>query len=732
MGANTALIIGSDKDYCYVVKEFLESKGLITNLILDYNQGVDKLFNENPDITVLEIISAQKISSHVLGKIKNSDEIDLIYKFDEPDIEFIEQRKSVFLLEDTNQLNTLLAFLNSYFIVDQTLNKVTSTDKLAISDLSIYPLPIIISHIYANKLSGLLSINSNIKLKIYCEDGIPIYVEGGSLETALGRMLIKSGRIKDVKDYEKALDIASEKRQKLGEVLVSMELISSHELNDLLQRQVSEKLVRGFGLTNGTFSFDDNNSHLDNIIGYKTDYPHVIFEGLLNHFDINLIEELFIIGQKARKISLDKSINDNLDSLGLAPKYLKIAQQIITNTNTNSLIDDNKLDRNDTLTVLFFLYIMNLLKVATDPYSNIKKVFSSFNSSNNLNKSKDDESEEIDEIIDLEEEVPELVNNIENIDVKKDTEFIHETKDTLDNISKKELELEIESVAAVNESKVLPFKDQAKSNLSSDFESLSDTNSDLEGYNNIAEKELIQNFNLFHDDLEEKDYYELLGANRDSSPQEIKDLFYKLVKKYHPDIIAKIDSELREKADRVFSLITTAYQTLSDEEKKVIYDASDELKSLKSEAQILYKAENEYNEGLALLKQKKYIEAEKKFKNAQKINPEKAFYNTIISWTKFLNDKENEENIKECIGIIEDSIYKEPKNPDNYYYLGSIHKYMEDLRKAEINFSKAVEHDPDYIEAKRELRIIKNRKTERKNAKNLKTEKRFWSSLFKK
>jgi len=235
MGANTALIIGSDKDYCYVVKEFLESKGLITNLILDYNQGVDKLFNENPDITVLEIISAQKISSHVLGKIKNSDEIDLIDKFDEPDIEFNEQRKSVFLLEDTNQLNTLLAFLNSYFIVDQTLNKVTSTDKSAISDLSIYPLPIIISHIYANTLSGLLSINSNIKLKIYCEDGIPIYVEGGSLETALGRMLIKSGRIKDVKDYEKALDIASEKRQKLGEVLVSMELISSHELNDINQ-----------------------------------------------------------------------------------------------------------------------------------------------------------------------------------------------------------------------------------------------------------------------------------------------------------------------------------------------------------------------------------------------------------------------------------------------------------------------------------------------------------------
>lgn len=147
MGANTALIIGSDKDYCYVVKEFLESKGLITNLILDYNQGVDKLFNEKPDITVLEIISTQKISSHVLGKIKNSDEIDLIDKFDEPDIEFNEQRKSVFLLEDTNQLNTLLAFLNSYFIVDQTLNKVTSTDKSAISDLSIYPLPIIISHI---------------------------------------------------------------------------------------------------------------------------------------------------------------------------------------------------------------------------------------------------------------------------------------------------------------------------------------------------------------------------------------------------------------------------------------------------------------------------------------------------------------------------------------------------------------------------------------------------------
>ena len=70
------------------------------------------------------------------------------------------------------------------------------------------------------------------------------------------------------------------------------------------------------------------------------------------------------------------------------------------------------------------------------------------------------------------------------------------------------------------------------------------------------------------------------------------------------------------------------------------------------------------------------------------------------------------------------------KIPENYYYLGSVYKYTNELRKAEKYFEKAIELDPDFIEAKREVRLINTRKTNIKSDKKI--EKNFWSSLFKK
>ncbi|MGH7891419.1 MAG: tetratricopeptide repeat protein, partial [Thermodesulfobacteriota bacterium] len=62
--------------------------------------------------------------------------------------------------------------------------------------------------------------------------------------------------------------------------------------------------------------------------------------------------------------------------------------------------------------------------------------------------------------------------------------------------------------------------------------------------------------------------------------------------------------------------------------------------------------------------------------------------------------------------------------------LGSVYKHTNELRKAEKYFEKAIELDPDFIEAKREVRLINTRKTNIKNDKKI--EKNFWSSLFKK
>jgi len=60
-----------------------------------------------------------------------------------------------------------------------------------------------------------------------------------------------------------------------------------------------------------------------------------------------------------------------------------------------------------------------------------------------------------------------------------------------------------------------------------------------------------------------KDYYSILGVNRDASEREIKQAYRKLARKYHPDVNPGDKS-----AEARFKQINEAYEVLSDKEKR--------------------------------------------------------------------------------------------------------------------------------------------------------------------
>jgi len=64
-----------------------------------------------------------------------------------------------------------------------------------------------------------------------------------------------------------------------------------------------------------------------------------------------------------------------------------------------------------------------------------------------------------------------------------------------------------------------------------------------------------------------RDYYELLGVNKNASKEEIKKAYRKLAVKYHPD---KNPGDKR--AEEKFKEATEAYEVLGDEERRKIYD----------------------------------------------------------------------------------------------------------------------------------------------------------------
>ena len=67
--------------------------------------------------------------------------------------------------------------------------------------------------------------------------------------------------------------------------------------------------------------------------------------------------------------------------------------------------------------------------------------------------------------------------------------------------------------------------------------------------------------------MADKDYYEVLGVNKEASESDIKKSYRKLAMKYHPDT-----NKGNPKAEKKFKEINEAYEVLKDPEKKSSYD----------------------------------------------------------------------------------------------------------------------------------------------------------------
>lgn len=63
-----------------------------------------------------------------------------------------------------------------------------------------------------------------------------------------------------------------------------------------------------------------------------------------------------------------------------------------------------------------------------------------------------------------------------------------------------------------------------------------------------------------------EDYYKVLGVNKGADKAEIKGAYRRLARKYHPDVNKETDAEAK------FKEISNAYEVLSDDEKRSIYD----------------------------------------------------------------------------------------------------------------------------------------------------------------
>ena len=214
--------------------------------------------------------------------------------------------------------------------------------------------------------------------------------------------------------------------------------------------------------------------------------------------------------------------------------------------------------------------------------------------------------------------------------------------------------------------------------------------------------------------LESLNYFEMLSVGRDASSNDVRDAYFALAKKWHPDRLPEPLLPLKPWVDSIFYYATQARDTLSDEVTRAEYlravqagggtpEADRKLNAIVTAAMAVQKAEvlvrrRELNEALSILRE------------ALELNPDDADAHAMQGWIVFQMGTQTGNFPWEQLHRSFDRAIElnERSSRAHLYKATALKRQGKDLT-ALVHFRKVAELDPKNIEAAREVRLAEMR-----------------------
>ncbi len=223
-------------------------------------------------------------------------------------------------------------------------------------------------------------------------------------------------------------------------------------------------------------------------------------------------------------------------------------------------------------------------------------------------------------------------------------------------------------------------------------------------------------------------YYQVLDLPLAAGPSEIKDAYYALARRYHPDIFhARSGTPMHSQISSAFARITQAYETLTDPKARSTYDASlrrsnsfQDSAPRKSTEKTLAKpvedldfdpgtpgvgqAEHSFNEGMAALKDGQINAAVAHLSAASRLSPREAKYRACYG--RALAGVEKTRRLAE--NELQAAVALEPENATYRTMLAELYLDLKFHRRAQTEIDRALALDPNNANARSVLRKIQS------------------------
>ena len=242
-----------------------------------------------------------------------------------------------------------------------------SEERLSVEGLlTTTPLPRILHNLYSLRTTGLLHLErGDVKKIVYIKNGYPIFVRSNLIREFLGQMLLRSG-VLGAADLERCMAIAKESGRQIGTVLIEAELLSPHDLNDVLKRQITEKLLDIFTWPEGNYRFIQAREFKEGITHIDLSPANLILQGLRDHAPRDQVEKL-LEPYLDRYLFPAENPLYRFQEIQLSPVEQRIIEQCQGAVTPRDLLKRHQLSRRDIEPLLAALLITGILEARVEP-----------------------------------------------------------------------------------------------------------------------------------------------------------------------------------------------------------------------------------------------------------------------------------------------------------------------------------------------------------------------------
>lgn len=210
-------------------------------------------------------------------------------------------------------------------------------------------------------------------------------------------------------------------------------------------------------------------------------------------------------------------------------------------------------------------------------------------------------------------------------------------------------------------------------------------------------------------ELDGLDHYALLGIEPDASRGEVEQAYLAAVKTFHPDRIPEPLADLHDAASRIFVRLTDARATLLDAAKRTKYDASlANGGSLAADAEQdevarVIEASMSFQKAEILLKRGDVAGAEKLAQLAASGDPQSSDHLALLGWLRAMTAGAGP--LAEGLALLDRAIAANPDSDRALCFRGALLKRANRPDDSIRDFRKAADINPKNLDAVREVRL---------------------------